>query len=227
MDTILSLYHAFINLDYATLSDPSVIWTLYGMLFVILFFESSLLPAAFLPGDSLLFITGILISLDVLHFGLINLILIAGTALGSWLGYLQGHWLGNTKVVRNWLDHLPAKYHQKAEALFNKHGLAALFIGRFVAFVRTLLPILAGLSGLNSRRFHIYNWLSSALWICIIITGGYLFGLSPLFKAYEKAFMRLFLLIPVVLLASGLIFSLWVVFKRWRAKKRGDLPKED
>lgn len=214
MDTILSLYEAFKTLDYATLSDPKVLWTLYSMLFVILLLENGVLPAAFLPGDSLLFVTGVLISQDVFHFGLINVVLIAGAAFGTWLGYIQGRWLGNTKMVQNWMSHLPEKYHKRSEILFHKYGLAALFIGRFIAFVRTVLPIFAGLSGLQGKRFHIYNWLSATLWIFLIVTVGYLFGLSPLFKMYEQQIMTVLMLIPVILLVLGLIASIWVVIKR-------------
>lgn len=220
MDTIISLYHAFLSMNIETLSDPKILWTLYGMLFVILLLECGVLPAAFLPGDSLLFLTGILISLDVFHFGLINVVLIAGAALGTWLGYVQGRWLGNTRVVKNWMAHLPPKYHQRALTLFHKYGLFALFFGRFIAFVRTVMPIMAGLSGLKSKLFHVYNWLSATLWIFLIVTMGYLFGLSPIFKEYEQQFMAFFMLIPVILLVIGLIASIWLVIQRQISKKR-------
>ncbi|MCT6866868.1 DedA family protein [Gilliamella apicola] len=220
METIINLYHAFINLDIAILSNPNVLWTLYGMLFVVILLENGVLPAAFLPGDSLLFLTGVLISRDVFHFGLINVILISGAALGTWLGYIQGLWLGNTKLVKGWMEHVPEKYHKKSEVLFHKYGLQALFIGRFIAFVRTLLPMMAGISGLHSRKFHIYNWISATLWIFLIVTLGYLFGLSPFFDKYEKQIMSLLMLIPAFLLVLGLIFSLWLAFKRWLAKKK-------
>jgi len=206
-------------MNLEVLRDPKVLWALYAMLFVILLLESGILPAAFLPGDSLLFLTGVLISLDIFHFGLINVVLIAGAALGTWLGYIQGRWLGNTKIVKNWMAHLPAKYHARTQTLFHKYGLQALFIGRFIAFVRTALPIMAGLSGLHSKRFHIYNWVSATLWIFLITTLGYLFGLSPLFKAYEKEFMTFLMLIPVLLLVLGLIASIWLVVKRYLTKK--------
>ena len=220
MDTIITLYQAFVHMDLATLSNPNVLWILYGMLFVIILLENGVLPAAFLPGDSLLFLTGVLISQNVFHFGLINLILIAGAAFGTWLGYAQGCWLGNTKIVQNWMAHLPEKYHRKSEVLFHKYGLQALFIGRFIAFVRTLLPMMAGLSGLHSRKFHIYNWISATLWIFLIVTLGYLFGLSPIFKTYEKQIMSLLMLIPVILLLLGLLFTLWLAFKRWLNNKK-------
>ncbi|MDF7667108.1 DedA family protein [Orbaceae bacterium ESL0727] len=227
MDTIMTLYHAFLSMNIETLSDPKVLWTLYGMLFVVLLLECGVLPAAFLPGDSLLFLTGVLISLDVFHFGLINVILIAGAAFGTWLGYIQGRWLGNTRMVKNWMAHLPAKYHQRAETLFHKYGLFALFFGRFIAFVRTVMPIMAGLSGLKSKYFHIYNWLSATLWIFLIVTMGYLFGLSPLFKAYEKQMMTFLMLIPVFLLVVGLIASLWVVIQRSLNKKKRQAANSD
>ncbi|MCX8600543.1 MULTISPECIES: DedA family protein [unclassified Gilliamella] len=220
MDTIITLYQAFVNMDIATLSNPNVLWILYGMLFIIILLENGVLPAAFLPGDSLLFLTGVLISQNVFHFGLINLILIAGAALGTWLGYIQGLWLGNTKVVQNWMAHIPEKYHKKSEVLFHKYGLQALFIGRFIAFVRTILPMMAGLSGLHSKKFHIYNWISATLWIFLIVTLGYLFGLSPVFKAYEKQIMSLLMLIPVFLLVIGLIFSIALAVKRWLNNKK-------
>lgn len=227
METILSLYRALTTLDYSILCNPSVILLLYSMLFAILFLENGLLPAAFLPGDSLLFITGILISVDIFHFGWINVALIVGAAFGTWFGYFQGRWLGNTSTVRRWLDHLPPRYHERAQLLFCKYGLAALFIGRFIPFVRTLLPVLAGLSGLRNVRFHIYNWISASLWIFIITTFGYLFGLSPLFKAYEKQFMALFMFIPVALLVLGLLLSLWFILKRWLLKKKLEARQGD
>ncbi|OCG01322.1 DedA family protein [Gilliamella sp. wkB112] len=220
METILTIYHAFLGMDMAVLKDPSIVWILYSMLFVILLLENGVLPAAFLPGDSLLFLTGVFISEDVFHFGLINIVLIAGAAVGTWLGYIQGLWLGNTKMVQGWLAHLPVRYHDKAKMLFHKYGLQALFIGRFIAFVRTLLPIMAGLSGLHSRRFHIFNWISATLWIFFITGLGYLFGLSPLFKAYKEQFMLILMMIPVILIGIGLAASILLVIKRAINKKK-------
>ncbi|OCG09150.1 hypothetical protein A9G13_03645 [Gilliamella sp. wkB178] len=220
METILTIYHAFLGMDLGVLKDPSIVWILYSMLFVILLLENGVLPAAFLPGDSLLFLTGVFISEDVFHFGLINIVLIAGAAVGTWLGYIQGLWLGNTKMVQGWLAHLPVRYHDKAKMLFHKYGLQALFIGRFIAFVRTLLPIMAGLSGLHSRRFHIFNWISATLWIFFITGLGYLFGLSPLFKAYKEQFMLILMMIPVILIGIGLAASILLVIKRAINKKK-------
>lgn len=103
---------------------------------------------------------------------------------------------------------------------FHRHGLAALLIGRFLAFVRTLLPTIAGLAGLNNTRFQIFNWLSGLLWVGILTTLGYILGNSPLFRQYEHHLMNILMLLPVFLLVIGLIGSIWVVIKRKKRKRK-------
>ncbi|EMJ9773323.1 TPA: DedA family protein [Morganella morganii] len=222
METMQQLFFALWHQDYETLSNPSLLWAIYIMLFAILFLENGLLPAAFLPGDSLLILVGVLIAKDTLDFPTTLIVLTAGASLGCWVGYLQGRWLSNTRIVKGWLSHLPPHYHQRAHNLFHRHGLAALLVGRFLAFIRTLLPMLAGIAGLNSRRFQFFNWLSGFLWVGILTTLGYGLGISPIFRKYEHHLMNILMLIPVVLLVFGLIASLWVVWKRRRTKPSDD-----
>lgn len=222
METMQQLFFALWHQDYETLSNPSLLWAIYIMLFAILFLENGLLPAAFLPGDSLLILVGVLIAKDTLDFPTTLIVLTAGASLGCWVGYLQGRWLSNTKMVKGWLSHLPPHYHQRAHSLFHRHGLAALLIGRFLAFIRTLLPMLAGIAGLNSRRFQFFNWLSGFLWVGILTSLGYGLGISPIFRKYEHHLMNILMLIPVVLLVFGLLASLWVVWKRKRTKTSDD-----
>ncbi|MCU6274224.1 DedA family protein [Morganella morganii] len=222
METMQQLFFALWHQDYETLSNPSLLWAIYIMLFAILFLENGLLPAAFLPGDSLLILVGVLIAKDTLDFPTTLIVLTAGASLGCWVGYLQGRWLSNTRIVKGWLSHLPPHYHQRAHNLFHRHGLAALLVGRFLAFIRTLLPMLAGIAGLNSRRFQFFNWLSGFLWVGILTTLGYGLGISPIFRKYEHHLMNILMLIPVVLLIFGLLASLWVVWKRRRTKPSDD-----
>jgi len=98
--------------------------------------------------------------------------------------------------------------------MFHKHGLSALLVGRFIAFVRTLLPTIAGLSGLNNARFQFFNWMSGLLWVVILTTFGYLLGKTPVFRKYEDALMSCLMLLPVVLLVVGLVGSLFVLWKK-------------
>lgn len=160
MELLTQLLQALWAQDFETLANPSMIGMLYFVLFVILFLENGLLPAAFLPGDSLLVLVGVLIAKGAMGYPQTILLLTVAASLGCWVSYIQGRWLGNTRTVQNWLSHLPAHYHQRAHHLFHKHGLSALLIGRFIAFVRTLLPTIAGLSGLNNARFQFFNWMA-------------------------------------------------------------------
>jgi membrane protein DedA with SNARE-associated domain len=214
MELLNQLLHALWSQDFETLANPSMIGMLYFVLFMILFLENGLLPAAFLPGDSLLVLVGVLIAKGALGFGETLALLTIAASLGCWMSYIQGRWLGNTRVVQNWLSHLPAHYHQRAHHLFRKHGLSALLIGRFIAFVRTLLPTIAGLSGLSNGRFQVFNWLSGLLWVLILTTLGFMLGRTPVFQKYEAELMSCLMILPVALLVFGLIGSLVVLWKK-------------
>jgi membrane protein DedA with SNARE-associated domain len=187
-------------------------------MFVTLFLENGLLPASFLPGDSLLLLAGAMVAKGVMDFVPTMLILTTAASLGCWLSYLQGRWLGNTKIVKSWLMHLPAQYHQRAWQLFNRHGLMALLVGRFLAFVRTLLPTMAGISGLQNGRFQFFNWLSGWLWVCIVVAFGYGISQVPFIKRHEDQVMAILMLLPVVLLFVGLAGSILVIWKKRRPK---------
>jgi membrane protein DedA with SNARE-associated domain len=217
MDVIINLAQALWHHNVEMLSNPSVIWTLYGILFAIILLENGVLPAAFLPGDSLLLLVGVLAAKGTVNYVGVLALLTAAAAIGSWIGYIQGRWLGNTNIVKNWLSHIPEQYHQRSHNLFHKHGLAALFIGRFLAFVRTLLPTLAGVSGLDSKRFMFFNWMSAFLWIIILTSMGYFLGNTNIFNKYEEQVFRCLMLIPIGLLIIGLIGSILVVIRKRKA----------
>ncbi|WP_127957222.1 DedA family protein [Serratia microhaemolytica] len=220
MDIIKQLLDALWQQDFETLANSSLVWVLYGLLFVILLLENGLLPAAFLPGDSLLILVGVLISKGTMNFPLTIVILTVGASLGCWLSYLQGRWLGNTRMVQSWLAHLPAHYHQRAHQLFYRHGLSALLIARFLAFIRTLLPTIAGLSGLSSSRFQLFNWISGLLWVLILVSIGFFLGKTAIFNKYEDQLMYCLMLLPVVLLVIGLFGSLLMVWRKRQSRQR-------
>ena len=96
---IEELLTALWDQDFQTLSDPEIVLLLYAVLFVILVLENGFLPATFLPGDSLLLLTGTLAAHDIIDFWKILGVLTLGASIGSELGYLQGKWLSETKPV--------------------------------------------------------------------------------------------------------------------------------
>ncbi|MDF7680034.1 DedA family protein [Enterobacteriaceae bacterium ESL0689] len=209
-EIIAALWHH----DFAALANPQVIEFIYLIIFATLVLENGLLPASFLPGDSLLLLTGALIAKGVMHPAIAVAILTVAASLGCWFSYLQGRWLGNTATVKGWLAHLPPKYHQRATWLFDQYGLLALLAGRFLAFIRTLLPTMAGISGLPNRRFQVFNWLSALLWVCTITGLGYLLNMIPFVKRHEDQVMTCLMILPVVLLCAGLLATLAVVIRK-------------
>ncbi|CAI1984100.1 DedA family protein [Serratia proteamaculans] len=217
MDVLREIVHALWQQDFIALADPSVIWVVYAVLFTTLFLENGLLPASFLPGDSLLLLSGALIAKGVMAFVPTLIILTVAASLGCWLSYLQGRWLGHTNLVKGWLLQLPAQYHQRAHNLFNRHGLMALVIGRFLGFVRTLLPTMAGISGLNSTRFQLFNWLSAVVWVGSVVGLGYAFSQIPLVKRYESQVMTGLMILPLLLLLVGLLGAMLVIWRKKRA----------
>ncbi|WP_291968496.1 DedA family protein [Candidatus Symbiopectobacterium sp.] len=217
MSVVHDIIQALWQQDFSALADPNVIWVIYVILFTTLFLENGLLPASFLPGDSLLLLTGAMIAKGVMSFVPTMCLLTVAASLGCWLSYLQGRWLGDTRIVKGWLLQLPAHYHQRAYNMFHRHGLVALLIGRFLAFIRTLLPTMAGISGLNSLRFQLFNWLSGFLWVFGIVTLGYSISHVPLVKRYEDHVMTALIIIPIVLLISGLVGMLVMLWHKGRS----------
>ncbi|MCT4707727.1 DedA family protein [Enterobacteriaceae bacterium H11S18] len=214
MAVIQNIAQALWHHDFAALADPHVIGVVYCVMFATLFLENGLLPASFLPGDSLLLLAGALIAKGVMDFIPTMVILTTAASLGCWLSYLQGRWLGNTKTVKGWLAHLPAQYHQRATHMFDRHGLLALLAGRFLAFIRTLLPTMAGISGLSNRRFQFFNWLSGLLWVGAVTSLGYALSMIPFVKRHEDQVMTILVILPIALLVAGLVGTLFVVLKK-------------
>ena len=216
MDVLKEIVHALWMQDFAALAAPGMIWVVYTVLFTTLLLENGLLPASFLPGDSLLLFTGALIAKGVMGFFPTLLLLTLAASLGCWLSYLQGQWLGHTSLVKGWLLQLPTQYHQRAYLLFDRYGLVALVIGRFLAFVRTLLPTMAGISGMDSLRFQLFNWLSAVIWVGSLMSLGYALSLIPVVKRHEDQVMTGLMLLPATLLILGLFGVIMVV---WRKKR--------
>ncbi len=216
MAVLTQILQALWHHDFSVLANPGVLWVVYAVLFTTLLLENGLLPASFLPGDSLLLLTGALVAKGVMSMLPTLIILVVASSLGCWLSYLQGRWLGHTRIVKGWLLQLPAHYHERAHTLFTQHGLTALLAARFLAFVRTLLPTIAGISGLDNARFQLFNWLSALLWVGVIMGMGYALCQIPLVQRHEDKVMAGLMILPALLLVTGLAGALLVVWKNRR-----------
>lgn len=169
----------------SNLTDPDWIVAnggLYLLLFII-FAETGILIGFFLPGDPILFISGVIIAnmssgaeqpvLTLVYWMvLISIAAIAGNFVGYWCGKYFGHRL--LKMKDNWL--YKKEYIYRAQEFYEKHGGGAIIIARFLPMVRTFAPIVAGIVGMNFRRFALYNIVGGIIWVVSLMTLGYLLG---------------------------------------------------
>ncbi len=165
--------------------DPAVIlgnpglgpWVVLIMC-VMIFAETGLLIGFFLPGDSLLFTAGLLIATGTIEFniGLLILLLTLCAFLGNQLGCLIGASAGPALYSRPDSRLFRRKHVQSAHAFFEKHGGRALILARFVPIVRTFIPVVVGVAGMNPKRFAWFNALGALLWTGGIALLGYFLG---------------------------------------------------
>lgn len=198
METIIE----FLN----NLTNPEWIVQHGGLYIValIVFIETGFFFGFFLPGDSLLFIAGMIIANTLSPFAIpvINLIYWIGliTAAGV-LGNFVGYWLGKKSdglLFRKdkWL--FKRKYLIQAEAFYAKKGGGAIIVARFLPIIRTFAPIVAGMVKMNPAKFSFYNILGSFLWVITIVSTGFLLGESTWAKDHlEKV------ILGIVLITTG------------------------
>jgi membrane-associated protein len=149
----------------------------YVLLFVI-FAETGLFFGFFLPGDYLLFLSGMFVATNRLDVSIILLVLglIGAAVLGNFVGYWFGKKTGPMLYQRKDTFFFKQRYLKAAEAYYQKQGAFALIMGRFIPIVRTFAPILAGIIGLDVKKFSFYNILGAILWISSLTLLGYFLG---------------------------------------------------
>ncbi len=155
--------------------------SIIGVAFVI-FAESGLLIGFFLPGDSLLFTTGFLISTGVVDFNihLTVLILFLAAVAGDSVGYAFGRKAGPRVFNKPDARLFRQEYVQQAQAFYDKHGGKTVILARFVPIVRTFAPIVAGVAKMDYRQFLVFNVIGAFLWAVGITYAG--FGLGRWFE---------------------------------------------
>ncbi|MFD5537886.1 DedA family protein [Streptomyces sp. NPDC127079] len=186
-------------LDPNTLLDSFGIW---GLLLVV-FAESGLLIGFFLPGDSLLFTCGLLITSHQLHFplwGAIALICLAAV-LGDQAGFMFGKKVGPSLFNRPDSRLFKQENVAKAHEFFEKHGPKSLILARFVPVIRTFTPIIAGVSGMAYRSFLTFNVIGGVLWGAGVTLLGSWLGKIDVVKNNIEAILILIVLISVVPIA--------------------------
>lgn len=154
----------------------------YLILFLIIFCETGLVVTPFLPGDSLLFVSGTVAAAGGMDIHLLVLLLVIAAVLGDAVNYAFGHYLG-PRVFRSggsrWLN---PRHLERAHAFYERHGGKTIIIARFVPIIRTYAPFVAGAASMTYARFAIYNVTGAALWVVSLGYAGYFFGNVPAVK---------------------------------------------
>lgn len=181
VDIIYSLIDIVINLDkYLTDIMQNFGGFTYLILFLIIFIETGLFMAPFLPGDSLIFVVGALAASGALKLWLITLVLIAAAIIGDTVNYHIGKFLGPKIFKKQNVRFLNRKHLDKAHEFYKKHGGKTVIIARFIPIIRTFAPFVAGMGSMSYRRFILYNIVGGISWVCICIFSGYFFGNIPI-----------------------------------------------
>ncbi len=188
----------------ALLLKPELLIKTLGLIgvFGVLFAESGLFFGFFLPGDSLLFTAGVLASQGLINYPLLLLITFLAATLGDNVGYWFGQKVG-VKLFEREDSRFFKKHHLlDAQKFYDKHGSKTIVLARFVPFVRTFAPIVAGAAKMPYSTFLLFNILGGLLWAVGIATLGFFLGNVPLVKHNYEIVIFLIVfgsLLPVLL----------------------------
>jgi membrane-associated protein len=208
MQSLLDLFHQ--------LTDVQQLVRLGGYvgLTAIIFAETGLLVGFFLPGDSLLFTVGLLVSQDKISYPLwfCCLVLFLASMIGNACGYAFGAKVGPTIFQRDDSRIFKKKYVDKTRDFFDAYGNRAIVLARFVPIVRTFITVMAGVGQMGFRRFIVYSAVGGALWASGVTVLGYYLGQIAFVRNNIEAMLLAIVLISVVPIA--------IEFLRARASQR-------
>ena len=172
----------------------------YGLLFLIIFMETGFVVTPFLPGDSLLFVSGALAAVNTLQIWLVYILFFVAAVLGDTVNYWIGHYIG-PKVFEKEHKLIKREYLLRTQEFFDKHGGSAIVLARFVPIIRTFAPFVAGVAKMSYGHFISYNIIGGFLWVSLFTWAGYFFGNLPFVKAnfhYVVIVIILLSLVPIV-----------------------------
>ena len=156
------------------------------LLLLIIFTETGIFFGFFLPGDSLVFVAGILCESEYLDMNVFVLwpMLIAAAATGSMVGYWFGSRAGNYLAHRKENFFYKRRYLDMTKSFYDQYGGWAFILGRFLPIIRTFVPIFAGLAHINYNKFIFFNIIGATIWISTMLFAGY--GLGNMFPALTE-----------------------------------------
>lgn len=181
----------------------------YALLFAVIFVETGVVVMPFLPGDSLLFVVGALCGLGLMNLPLTLALLVAAAILGNQCNYTIGRRVGAR--VFQWQNSrlFNRAAFDRTHAFYEKYGGYTLIAGRFMPFVRTFAPFVAGVALMTRRRFTLFDVTGALLWVGGVTLAGYLFGNIPVVQQHLSKIIWAMILVP----------GLFVLYGAWKARR--------
>lgn len=183
MEVISQIVDLFLHLDEHLGNIISMFGPLtYGILFFIIFAETGLVVAPFLPGDSLLFVTGTLAGSGHLNIVIAYFTLLTAAVLGDTVNYWIGHHIGPRVFAKENSRIFKKEYLEKTREFYEKHGGKAIILARFLPIIRTFAPFVAGVGKMHYQTFLLYNVVGGFVWVTGFTLAGYFFGGLPVIQ---------------------------------------------
>jgi membrane-associated protein len=183
----------------------------YALLFAIIFVETGVVVMPFLPGDSLLFVVGALCAVGSMNLPLAMVLLTIAAILGDQVNYSIGRYFGPKVWQWEQSRFFNKRAFEQAHAFYEKYGGVTIILARFMPFIRTFAPFVAGVAAMTRAKFSLYNVIGAVIWVVGLTLAGYLFGNLPWVKENLDKIIWALIIVP------GLI----ALYGGWKARRNG------
>jgi membrane-associated protein len=175
----------------------------YALLFLIIFVETGVVVFPFLPGDSLLFVVGAMCGVGIMSYPLSVGLLIAAAVLGNQSNYTIGRYFGPRVFQWEHSKFFNKHAFERAHAFYEKYGGITIVAARFMPFLRTFAPFVAGVAQMTRGKFSLYDITGGTLWVGGVVTAGYFFGSVPFVKQHLDQIIWAMILVPGMIVLYG------------------------
>lgn len=199
---IFQLFEVIMHIDkYLQILVNQYSVATYIILFLIIFFETGIVLAPFLPGDSLLFAAGALAATGSFNVAFLFLIITLASVMGDTLNYHIGKFIGPKIFTKESSLFFRREYLIRAQEFYEKNGKKTIILARFIPIIRTFAPFVAGIGAMSYFVFLMYNITGAVLWSALFIFGGFLFGNI----SWIRERFGLFIIIVIIISLTPLI----------------------
>jgi membrane-associated protein len=210
MDILLQLVDFILHVDrYLEAFVAQYGAWVYALLFLIIFVETGVVVMPFLPGDSLLFVVGAMCGAGWMNLPLVMGLLLAAAILGDQTNYTIGRYFGPRVFQWEESRFFSRRGFDQAHAFYEKYGGITIILARFMPFVRTFVPFVAGVAEMTRSKFTLFNVVGGFIWVVGLTLVGYLFGNLPIVQQHLSKIIWALIIVP------GLI----ALFGAWKARQ--------